>query len=125
MNTQRLAQRAYQSQTAPIRTPRGVEYEAFARITHRLAGAARQGNRGFSKLAEALHDNRRLWVTLAAAVADNDNALPTDLRARLFYLAEFTEAHSQKVLRGTAPVAPLIEVNTAVMRGLRKEGTEQ
>jgi flagellar protein FlaF len=72
-----------------------------------------------------LQENRRLWVTLAAAVADNDNALPTDLRARLFYLAEFTEAHSKKVLRGTAPVAPLIEVNTAVMRGLRKEGTEQ
>ena len=124
MHTQRLAQRAYQSNATPIRTPRGTEYEAFARITHRLAGAARQGRSGFAKLAEAIHENRRLWVTLASAVADAENALPTDLRARLFYLAEFTESHSRKVLRGTAPVAPLIEVNTAIMRGLRKEGRE-
>jgi flagellar protein FlaF len=125
VNTQRLAQRAYQSTTNEIRTPRGTEYDAFARITHRIAGAAREGTTGFAGLAMALHDNRRLWTTLAAAVADDENALPADLRARIFYLAEFTAAHSHKVLRGTAPVAPLIEVNTAIMRGLRKEGLDR
>ena len=125
MNTQRLAQRAYQSNATPIRTPRGGEYEVFARVTRQLTAAARQGKRGFATLAEAVHENRRLWTTLALAVADDDNALPPDLRARLFYLAEFTEAHSRKVLRGTAPVAPLVDVNAAVMRGLRKEGNER
>ncbi len=124
MTPQRLAQRAYQSNATPIRTPRGAEYEVFARVTHRMAGAARKGKTGFAALAEAIHENRRLWTTLALSVADRDNALPDDLRARLFYLAEFTEAHSRKVLRGKAPVAPLVEVNTAIMRGLRKEGME-
>ncbi|SDN79860.1 flagellar protein FlaF [Lutimaribacter pacificus] len=122
MNSQRQAQRAYQSTQTPIRTPRSTEYEAFARITHRLASTARQGKAGFAALADALHENRRLWTVLAAAVADDENALPHDLRARLFYLAEFTDTHSRKVLRGQATVAPLIEVNTAVMRGLKTEG---
>lgn len=123
MNSQRQAQSAYQSTQTPIRTERSTEYEAIARITRRLADTARQGHAGFSSLADALHENRRLWTTLAAAVADNENALPQDLRARLFYLAEFTETHSRKVLRGQGSVAPLIEVNTAVMRGLKTEGT--
>lgn len=122
MNSQRLAQRAYQSATAPIRTPRGTEYEAFARVTHRLTGFARNSADGFAALASALHDNRQLWTTLAAAVADADNGLPQDLRARIFWLAEFTESHSRKVLRGQAGVAPLIEINAAIMRGLRSEG---
>ncbi len=79
-------------------------------------------NANFRALAEALHENRTLWTHLAAEVADDDNELSQDLRARLFYLAEFTAHHSRKVLRGEADVAPLIEVNTAVMRGLSGKG---
>nr|WP_256474159.1 flagellar biosynthesis regulator FlaF [Lutimaribacter sp. EGI FJ00013] len=119
-----MAQRAYQSNATPIRTPRSGEYEVFARVTQRLAASARKGKGGFSKLAEAIHENRRLWNTLAISVADKDNALPADLRARLFYLAEFTETYSRNVLKGNAPVGPLVEVNTAIMRGLRKEGKD-
>jgi flagellar protein FlaF len=48
--------------------------------------------------------------------------LPSQLRAQLFWLAEFTETHSRKVLAGQATVAPLLEVNTAVLRGLRNDG---
>ena len=125
MNTQRLAQRAYTSAIAPTRTSRGVEYEAFARVTHRLAKAARSEGRSFSALADALHENRRLWTTLAAAVADGDNGLPLMMRAQIFWLAEFTETHSRKVLRQEAAVAPLVEVNAAIMRGLRMEGPEK
>jgi flagellar protein FlaF len=41
------------------------------------------------------------------------------LRARIFYLAEFTRAHTRKVLRRTAGPDALVEINLAVMRGLR------
>lgn len=123
MTIQRHAQRAYEASATPIRTPRATEYEAFARITARLKQAASQGRTGFSALAQALYDNRKLWTTLAASVADQANALAPDLRARIFYLAEFTEAQSRKVLLGQASVAPLIEVNTAMMRGLQNEGS--
>lgn len=119
MNALNMAKTAYATNKAPIRTPRGIEYEAFARVTHRLKSASEKGDLGFPELAEALHLNRRLWTLLAADVADKDNALPRDLRARIFYLAEFTTQHSRKVLRSEDTVDALIEVNMAVMRGLR------
>lgn len=123
MNAHSLAQRAYSKKSTPIRTARGTEYEVFARITHRLKAAAQQGKLGFSALAGAIHENRQLWTLLAADVADTENPLPKDLRARIFYLAEFTNSHSTKVLTKGASVAPLLEINTAVMRGLRNGTT--
>ncbi len=118
MTARMLAERGYQGQTTATRTPRGIEYEAFARITRGLAVAARKGRSGFNELALAVHENRRLWTILAADVAGTDNALPQDLRARIFYLAEFVDHHSSKVLAKQASVAALIDINAAIMRGL-------
>jgi flagellar protein FlaF len=109
----------YSPAVAPVRTARSVEYDAFARVTARLRTATETRSRGLAPLAEALHENRRLWTLLASAVADPANRLPHDLRARIFYLAEFTAHHSNLVLSGEGDPAILIEVNTAVMRGLR------
>ncbi|WP_126978923.1 flagellar biosynthesis regulator FlaF [Frigidibacter oleivorans] len=119
MNAIHLAQSAYGSPASPLRTPRSVEYDLFARITQRLRSAHQQGRPGFSALARALHDNRRLWTTLAADLARPDNGLPATLRARLLYLAQFTLSHSSKVLAGEASAEVLVDVNTAVMGGLR------
>ncbi len=117
-----LAERGYLSQTSATRTPRGIEYEAFARVTRRLAAAAKTGTAGFAELSAAIYDNRRLWTILAADVADKDNALPEDLRARIFYLAEFTDHHSSQVLAKKATVKALIDINAAIMRGLSRAG---
>lgn len=118
MNAIRQAENAYSQDSQPLRTNRRTEYEAFARITHRLKSAStRLADR--TELANALHQNRRLWATLAADVAIEQNALSPDLRARLLYLAEFTRRHSSLVLRG-APVDPLLEINTSIMSGLRQ-----
>jgi flagellar protein FlaF len=57
---------------------------------------------------------------MAVDVADKDNSLPSSLRAQIFYLAEFTELHSSKVINEDANVDVLIEINTAVLRGLNK-----
>lgn len=120
MNALHMAQSAYDTARKPIRTAKSAEYDAFAYTTSRLNNAARLGHSGFATLAEALHDNRRLWSALANDVADERNALPPSLRARIFYLAEFTRQHSSKVLRGEETVDALIEINTAIMRGLRR-----
>lgn len=114
-----MAKTAYTTNSAPIRTPRGTEYEAFARVTHRIKSAAEKGRAAFPELVAALHANRQLWTMLAADVAEDGNGLPESLRARVFYLAEFTVLHSSKVLRGEAEAEVLIEINTAIMRGLR------
>jgi flagellar protein FlaF len=121
VNTTQQARTAYTAAARPIRTARGTEYEAFAGITSRLRAAARAGDAGFPALAEALHDNRRLWTIIAADVSDADNGLPKQLRAQLFYLAEFTTLHTGRVLSGAATVEALIDINAAVMAGLRTE----
>jgi len=121
MNAFNMAKTAYSNSTASTRTPRGTEYDAFARITHRLKSAEQNGN--FTALAAALYDNNRLWTLLAADVSDKDNTLPETLRGRIFYLYEFTAQHSRKVLRKEETVDVLIDINTTIMRGLRsKEG---
>lgn len=119
MNAMQQAQAAYRTAAHPIRTPRGAEFDAFARITSRLKAANSQGPMQFGELARAIHDNRRLWTILATDVAGADNQLPKELRARILYLAEFTRLHSGQVLRAGASAQPLIEINTAIMRGLR------
>ena len=122
VNTQTLARAAYSQTSAPIRTDRGTEYEIFARVTHKLRAAAARGKPGFAALAEAVHQNRQLWTLLAADVADGGNALPRDVRARIFYLAEFTQEYSRRILSKGASIAPLVEINAAMMRGLRSRG---
>nr|WP_174822242.1 flagellar biosynthesis regulator FlaF [Ruegeria arenilitoris] len=120
---QTLAQRAYAQSAAPTRTPRDTEYEAISKITHRLKAAAARKASDFAGFVQALHENRRLWSVLANSVVDSDNALPNELRARIFYLAEFTEQHTGQVLASKAAVEPLLEINLAVLRGLRQRGT--
>ncbi|MES0828009.1 flagellar biosynthesis regulator FlaF [Ruegeria sp. SCP11] len=122
MTPQTLAQRAYARTAAPTRTPRDTEYEAISKITHRLKAAAARRKTDFGGFVQALHENRRLWSVLATGVSDSDNALPNELRARIFYLAEFTEQHSSQVLGNKATVEPLLEINMAVLRGLRQMG---
>ncbi|SEL53957.1 flagellar protein FlaF [Roseovarius azorensis] len=123
MNAILRAQDAYRRQTQATRTERGIEYDAFARITHKLKAAASREPGGIGELAAALHANRRLWTVLVTDVADRNNPLPPDLRARIIYLAEFTRLHSSKVLRDGASVEPLVDINTAMMRGLGERRT--
>lgn len=120
MNAFSMAKTAYSNSATPTRTPRGTEYDAFARITHRMKSNAFDASK-FSALAAALHDNTKLWSILAADVAGKDNTLPDELRGRIFYLYEFTAQHTSKVLRKEASIDVLVDINTAVMRGLRSQ----
>lgn len=113
-----MARSAYSGAATPTRTVRGTEYEVFARVTSRLR-QAQTGAGGFAALVRALHDNRSLWTTLASDVAIETNGLPKPLRAQIFYLSQFTTRHTRQVLAGEAAVDVLIDINTAVMRGLR------
>ena len=47
------------------------------------------------------------------------NPCRSTLRAQLISLSEFVRRHSLAVLGGRASVAPLIDINTAIMKGLR------
>lgn len=125
MNVVERAREGYGRAAVPIKSHRAAEYETIARISHRLRAAAKIRKTHYAEFVAALHENSRLWTTLAVDVANPDNGLPRDLRARLFWLAEFTDKETRRILRNEGDVAILIEVNAAVLQGLRgAEGTQ-
>ena len=113
------ARSAYASATRIAPAPRDTEYRAFAEVTRRLADHEMESDLNFPRLAEALHLNRRLWGLLATDVARSGNGLPEELRAQILSLYEFVRQHSDRVLSERSSPAVLVEINTAVMRGLR------
>ncbi len=114
-----LAERSYANPTRSTATSRGIEYQAFARITRDLAAADAADSLTFEPMAKALVENLNLWTILGIDVAHPKNGLPADLRSKLFYLFEFTRHHTAKVMQGEATARALIDINTAIMRGLR------
>ncbi|MGR3617487.1 MAG: flagellar biosynthesis regulator FlaF [Paracoccaceae bacterium] len=122
MNIALHAKGAYSGVASPARTHSDVEYEALARITKRIRSSSEVDRSNFAALAEALHDNQKLWDTFACDVADKKNGLPDELKARIIYLAEFTRHHTSAILSKQADVGPLVEINTSIMRGLRMRG---
>lgn len=118
MNAILKAQNAYAPVVPAILTPRAIEVRIMTGITARLS----RHTDSFPALAQAIHDNRCMWIALAVDVADSDNGLPAPLRAQIFYLAEFVNQHSARVLRGDADATALIDVNTSIIRGLRGTG---
>ncbi|GLS85180.1 flagellar biosynthesis regulatory protein FlaF [Cypionkella aquatica] len=116
------ARSVYARPEAPQKTPRSLEYDLLARITQRLTQAAAARRENHPGFIAALDENLRLWSTLAADVADAGNTLPQKLRAQLFYLYEFTSLHSRAIRNDKGSVEVLVDINTAVMRGLRGHG---
>lgn len=108
----------YSKNRIGARTPRATEYELFSRISHRLRRAAENRATDFPAFASAVHENRRVWTALASEVADPRNALPADLRARIFYLSRFSDAHSRKLLQGEGDPGVLLDINAAILAGL-------
>jgi flagellar biosynthesis activator protein FlaF len=119
VNASKQAQRAYSAAHSPTRTAKSIEYEAVARITNRLRRAAHDRPQDFPALIRALHENKQLWMAFAVDLAEPANPLPSELKAQIFSLAEFTHRHSGKVMAREATVEPLLDINTAIMRGLR------
>jgi flagellar protein FlaF len=113
---------AYQRPDAPVRTARKVEYDLLARTTQRLSATWARRADNYPAFVEALGDNTRLWSAFAVDVANPSNGLPSALRTQLFYLYQFTTEHSRAVLENGSSVEVLVDINTAVMRGLRGPG---
>lgn len=121
MNAFSQAQRAYAPTQAPTKTARSVEYDVIARISYRLKRAIQDDD--YPRLVAALHENNQLWTALAIDAGNPENLLPKDLRARIVYLADFSRQHAHKVMRKQDTAVPLLEINAAILKGLKGEAT--
>lgn len=122
MNATSQAMRGYAENAVSTRSDRRAEYEVIGRVTQQLRDRAVDRKANFPGLAEALHINQKLWTALVVDVADPENPLPNELKARIVYLGEFTSQHTRRVLKEKASVLPLLEINMAILRGLKTEG---
>jgi len=119
MNSYSMARNAYGTTVTPLRTERGNEYQAFGKVTAALTAVQAAGSNEIAALASALDDNRKLWAILRDDVAHDDNELPMELRQQIYALSQFVLNMTPKVLSGAAKIDALIDINTAIMRGLR------
>lgn len=105
-----------------LRTERDTEYDAFSRITFAMRNAA--GGTDAQEIIRAVHRNTELWTILATDLAQAGNALADELKARLLSLAQFSIRHGHAVLNGAANIDVLVDINIAIMKGLRGEVPE-
>ena len=124
MSAVNQAKDCYRRNTLPIKSHRAIEYEAIARISHRMRSSEINKKNSYPEFVDALSENKKLWTTLVASVASKDNKLPQDLRARLLWLGEFVFQEVDKILKTGGNVDVLIDINSAILQGLNtKEDT--
>lgn len=118
LNVPNGAAAAYGTVIRTTETPRDIEYRVFEKVTSALDQA--QGTEvHFTKRIQAVHDNRVLWQTLACDLADDNNAFPAELRARLVSLAIWVTRDSARAMDDDAVLRAMIDVNRSIMQGLR------
>ncbi|WP_299652808.1 flagellar biosynthesis regulator FlaF [uncultured Tateyamaria sp.] len=116
------ALKGYAEHAPSTKSDRRSEYEVIAKVTQQLRDRAVDAKKNFPAYADALHANQRLWTALVVDVVDPQNPLPKELKSRIVYLSDFTRHHTRRILREKASVLPLLEINMAVLRGLKQEG---
>ncbi len=114
------AQQAHQSgaePNGPVADPHQADLQRLSYVTAGLSAALAAPD-DFPRLAQALSDNRNLWVRLVIGVADETSGVPPSLRDQILSLFKFTWEHTSLVLRDKATAEVLVDINTALLRGL-------
>ena len=119
MSLSQLAKQSYKNTQRELTDDKIMELRVFSQITSRMKAADIDAPGGMSALAEALTDNMKLWNILLVDLSMDSNPLPQDLKAQIISLARFTQSHTLKVLGGTATVDVLVDINTAMINGMR------
>ena len=122
LNAHAAAAAAYGGIDARLVDPMRAEALVLAKVTRRLEAVASDPRASFAARAATLDDNRRLWRAIAAAVADEANAMPEGLRAQLLSLAGFVERRTSALLRDRGDVGILAEINRRIAGGLTRAG---
>lgn len=124
---------AYKRTISETESPRQIERRILSRVTGELEAhmAAFDSAAGYERLGllsqglrTALWENERIWMALRDDLAEPGNTFPADLKAALISLALWVERETQTVMGGGGTVAPLVEVNRNIIRGLSGDAGE-
>ena len=98
---------------------RRLEHQALDRCTF-LLGQAEKAGVASRECVEALHWTRQLWQTFLAELADDGNALPVELRAKLISIGIWILKEADAIQLGrSSDFAAIAETCTIVRDGLR------
>ena len=126
MTVSALARNAYHQSTRTTASPRAVERQLLSKLTTAIVVAQKNRKDDPAAFVRALGKNLEFWTVIATDVASENKQLPVELRSQLFYLFEFTQHYTRKLMSedGKALDAePLIEINQNIIRGL--QGSEE
>ena len=119
MTAAHFAQQAYKNSQRELASEKSIELQVFYQITSRMRAADISETGGMSKLAEALTDNMKLWNILFTDLSLASNKVPSELKVQIMSLAKFTQSHTFEVLAGRAKHDVLIDINQAMINGMR------
>lgn len=119
MSNKYSALRGYGQVQRETASDKHIELQLFTKITARLRAESFEDRHLTPILAEVLLDNVKLWNILFCDLVSPNNQLPLDLKSSLISLSKFTSAHTQRVLRGEAGPAVLIEINESIILGMK------
>jgi len=119
--------KAYQAVQDKVTDPRRIEIMVFQRCNALMSAAASARSHGIVATdplaaikgeAQALFEHDRLWISLLADLATDENQMPAPLRARLISLGLWSCRYTDRVRQQQAPFEPLIELNNQMIAGL-------
>lgn len=123
MTDMHAARRGYGQVKRQMSSDKHIEIELFSTVTARLNTHKNSNDDSDLRLspdmARDLLENAKLWQILMLDLLSADNQLDMSLKNSLISLAEFTQSHTQKVFRGDGTIDVLIDVNTAILNGLK------
>ena len=126
MTASTLARNAYHQSARTTASPRAVERQLLSKLTTAVVVAQKNRSADPAAFARALGKNLEFWNVVAVDVASESNQLPVELRSQLFYLFEFTQHYTRKLMADenrALDAEPLIEINQNIIRGL--QGSEE
>ena len=121
MSQKNNALRGYGQVKRQTASDKNIELQLFSSITARLIKEKASASEPLTpQFAQALVDNAKLWNIIFLDLTHADNKLPLSLKVSLIELSEFTQFHTQQVLRRQANAEALIDVNKNIMAGLKE-----
>jgi flagellar biosynthesis activator protein FlaF len=107
---------AYGQVIRQTESPRDLELRLLAMITAEMESVSTATPPG--ERARILGRNSEMWTIFRFCAIDDNNQLPTELRAKIASLGTWVDQQSGPILRDNSSLAPLIELNKTIMRGL-------